>query len=62
MMGLSIKFGFFVPDRLHPPLRKSPKLDVFRLAIARIREPRRIRKMRSFLNQGRLVDWDPVNG
>jgi hypothetical protein len=55
-------FGFPVPDLSHPPLRKSPKLDVFSLAIARIREPRRIRKMRSFLNQGRLVDWDPVNG
>ena len=61
-MGGVIKFGFSVPDRLHPPLRKSPKLDVFSSAIARIREPRRVRKMRSFLNQGQLVDWDPVNG
>ena len=41
-------FGFSVPDRSHPPLRKSPKLEVFSLAIARIHEPWRIRKFAEF--------------
>jgi len=47
--GLVRMFGPSFPELSHPPLRKYPKLDVFKLAIYRVHGPRRFRTIQGWL-------------